>query len=178
MKNALTIFFGGLAFAAAVTLLARSPSHEQPGRPVPAVVQSAYAQAMDAGSRGNEPGAVRVTMFARLYGSSPRIIHVPQADDRSVASANAEVKSNDADEATAGVEDNLEPAAPVEHEPLVRRIRPAPRTALSAPAQMPSGPSPVYPTPRFNGAGHAAMPAAPADPTPTGEMPNPLPSRE
>jgi len=172
MKKALTIFFGCLAFAAAVTLLARSPSHEQPGLPVPAIVQSAYAQVLD---NRSEPGAVQITMFAPLYGSNPRIIHVPQAEDRSEASANTD--ANTTDDATASVEDNLEPAQPVEHPPMVRRIRPAPRTALSAPAQLPSDPSPVYPTPRFSG---SASPAStPSEPPPApGEMPNPLPSRE
>ena len=176
MKKALTIFFGCLAFAAAVTLLARSPSHEQPGLQVPAIVQSAYAQVLDSRSGRNEPGAVQITMFAPLYGSSPRIIHVPQADDRSEASANTDANANDADGATASVEDNLDPAQPVEHPPMVRRIRPAPRTALSVAVQPASGPSPVYPTPRFSGSASPA--AAPSEPVATGEMPNPLPSRE
>jgi hypothetical protein len=177
MKKALTIFFGGLAFAAAVTLLARSPIHEQPGFPVPAVVQSAYAQVIDPRSRGNEPGSVQVTMFAPLYGSSPRIIQVPQADERNEASANSEASARDADDTTANVEDNRESAPPIEHPSLVRRIRPVAPAALNVPAQPQSGPSPVYPTPRFSsGASQTGAPTG--SPATSGEMADPLPSRE
>jgi hypothetical protein len=104
-KTPLAIFIGGLAVAVAVTLLTSASSNgEQPGaakRAVP-VGQAAYAQADDV-------APVSVVVFAPVYGSSPRIIQVPQ-----VAQANA----ND-DEAVGTID------AEPESSPPVRRIRPA-----------------------------------------------------
>ncbi len=56
---------------------------------------------------------VAVVVFAPVYGSSPRIIQVPQAAQSAQASA--------ADDDAVGAVD-AEPAPP----PMVRRIRPAP----------------------------------------------------
>jgi len=140
MKTALTVFFSGLAFAAAVTLVAaRSPSHEaataSPAAP------SAFAQVVD------DRGPVQVLVFAPLYGSSPRIIHVPQRSDRTDASANP----SDADINADNFDDNV----PSPREPLVKRIKRAP-VGPAAPAASTEGKtsealSPVYPTPRYNG---------------------------
>ena len=93
----------------AVTLLTSASSNgEQPGaakRALPAG-QAAYAQADDA-------APVSVVVFAPVYGSSPRIIQVPQTAQVAQASAND-------DEAVGTID--AEPAPP----PRVRRIRPAP----------------------------------------------------
>ena len=80
-KTPLAIFIGGLAVAVAVTLLtAPSSNGEQPAakRASCRRRKEAYAQSRDE----VWPHAVPVVVFAPLYGSSPRIIQVPQADAR------------------------------------------------------------------------------------------------
>ncbi len=112
-KTPLAVFVGGLAVAVAVSLItARSSNGEQPAkkRAAPAPQAQAYAQSrVDVAE-----AAMPVVVFAPLYGSSPRIIHVPQSDQDTLASANG------GDEAVGAIDGDVN-ARPV------RRIRPAPR---------------------------------------------------
>jgi hypothetical protein len=112
-KGPLAVFVGGLAVAVAVSLItAPSSSGEQPAkkRAAPASQAQAYAQSrVDVAE-----AAVPVVVFAPLYGSSPRIIHVPQPEQDAQASANA------GDEAVGAIDGDANAR-------LVRRIRPAPR---------------------------------------------------
>ncbi len=67
MKKALAVFFGGLGFAAAVTLVsAHAPKHELASQPAAAAGQSAYAQAGDANA-----AAMPVVVFAPSLRQQP-----------------------------------------------------------------------------------------------------------
>jgi len=116
--RALAVFLCGVVFASAVTILtANSSNGEQPGaaKRGPVSAQSAYAQA---DKRKSAAASVPIVVFAPLYGSSPRIIHVPQPGDRAEATVNI-------DEADAGDE-----VVPI---PLVRHIKPPQRRDDSDP---------------------------------------------
>jgi len=162
MKTALTVFFTGLVFAAAVTLVAaRSPKHEV-ATASPAA-QSAFAQVVD------DRGPVQVLVFAPLYGSSPRIIHVPQRTDRTEARTNTNEAAANGDDI-----DDYQPTAP---EPLVKHIKrtaakPGARATVGEPKET-EALSPVYPTPHY-GAGASANEAAISKPSEVMPPPPPI----
>jgi hypothetical protein len=99
VRNApLAIFVGGLCIAFVVSLLTAPPSSgEQPSKKRAAVPAQARTQTLaqattPAHSRAEfAEAAVPVVVFAPLYGSRPRIIHVPQAGDNAQADADESV---------------------------------------------------------------------------------------
>lgn len=128
------------------------------------------------------------------YGSAPHIIHVPQPGerqdvrrvqsrrDRSADSVRAKAMTPAPDADDEDDNDDAPPAAPQTAtrkapEPLPMRQR---RTVLSIPPQQ-DGPSPVYPTPRWQtqveefGKPPVLAPAAVPPAAPTGEVPAPPP---
>jgi hypothetical protein len=121
MKKALIVVFVGLAVAAAVTLVfARSPSLV----PATAAAQSltpdplsARAQAIDGSSA--EPTQVAIVVFGPRYGSSPRIIHVPQGPEQ-----DSRARADERDEVVAPIEDDDADMAPP---PSRYRVIPLPR---------------------------------------------------
>ena len=122
-KTPVAVFVGGLAIALVVSLItAPSSNGEQPAKKHAAQAAQAPAQTLAQTSAPAQSGdevaeaAVPVVVFAPLYGSSPRIIHVPQPDQDVQASINA-------GDDTVGTIDANDANPP----PSVRRIRPAPR---------------------------------------------------
>jgi hypothetical protein len=106
-----------LAVALAVSLItAPSSNGEQPAKKRAAPAAQAQAQTLAYAQARDEAveAAVPVVVFAPLYGSSPRIIHVPQPDQ--------DVQANAGDETVGTIDGgDANPPSPV------RRIRPAPR---------------------------------------------------
>jgi len=151
MKKALFVFFSGLAVAVAVTLVsARSPSHVSAADAAPSLAPnplSARAQVIDASSA--EPRQVAVIVFGPHYGSSPRIIHVPQGPEQE-----SRARANEGEEAVAPIEDDAADAAPP---PSRYRVIPLPRRSdVAAPkreaAPAPQRPSDIAPVARHNDA--------------------------
>jgi hypothetical protein len=192
MNKALIIFFAGLAFAGAVTFVAaRSSSPEQASAATraSASAESAYAQA----GGDNVSASVPVTVFAPRYGSSPRIIHVPQYG------ASVEANANDGDSAIATIDGAGD--VPPPRAPLVKRIKPAPRysdvapvvpvekrvtktpvlprtvTTLPPSKAADSAPAdtltPIYPTPKYNSS--VGKPSEPVEPARVDLPPPPPP---
>lgn len=126
--KALAVFFGGLVIAAVVTLVAAHSSSREPARAAGEL--SEQAQATD---RPGAPMHVAIVVFAPSHGSSPRIIHIPQADERD-SRANAGAR----DEAVATVADDDAEASPPPRYcviPLPRHSEaPAPKRHAKAPA--------------------------------------------
>jgi hypothetical protein len=181
MNKPLTIGFAGLAVAAAVTLVAaRSPSRAPAADTAGALMPSlSMSEAQAAENPSATPEHVAIVVFEPHYGSSPRIIHVPQPPERSRASA------NDRNEAAATVDDDeVTPPPPSRYRviPLPQRRSnvppPAvpPRAVLSAPPQPAGELTPIHPTPRYNSKADAAEKLAAPNTVPaTASLPPPPP---
>jgi hypothetical protein len=104
MKKILIAGFCGLAFAAIVMLMtARSSVGEQPGATKPAAVEgaatTATSRAIESAPRhaGKPVAAIpsaAIVFFAPRYGSSPRIVHVMQPDERADMSAGGDAEAD------------------------------------------------------------------------------------
>lgn len=137
MKKALIIFFVGLAVAGAVTLVfARPPSRNPATDSAQSLAPdplSARAQVIDGSSA--KPTQVAIVVFGPRYGSSPRIIHVPQGSEQ-----DSRVGADERDEAVAPIEDDNADAVPP---PSRYRVIPLPRRSDAvAPQRQAATPAP------------------------------------
>jgi len=137
MKKALIIFFVGLAVAGAVTLVFARPPSRNPATDAAQSLApdplSARAQVIDGSSA--KPTQVAIVVFAPRYGSSPRIIHVPQGSEQ-----DSRVGADERDEAVAPIEDDNADAAPP---PSRYRVIPLPRRSDAvAPQRQAATPAP------------------------------------
>jgi len=189
MNKPAVIGFTGLAVIAVATFVAaRSTSHGPAAELAQASATAGdlvtEAQAGEARAAAEE--RVAIVIFEPRRGASPRIIHVPQAPERSRASANDSAAAPAVDE-----DDEVAPPPPPSRYrviPLPRRaaaprddsVPPLgkPRTAVTLPPPAPDESAtdiltPIHPTPRYNSGG---APVTPNEALTTETLPPPPPS--